>query len=116
MKEIKIKVTDEQYDAYQLDIKYQLHSGFGGQVWDEEALVSPVGTGVATKINFIEKAQKYLISGNLDDLDWLYCPATYRGKPTKNTIKELNKLIHNEESIACVKHWNKYNPDDKIIL
>ena len=116
MKAIILKVSDEQYEAYQLDKKFQLNSDAGGMCWDDEQCIALIGGGVRTTIDFIKKLQKYLETGDESILHWDYCITKYAGKPTKRCLKEIDDMLHNEESIACVKHWNKYHKDDQVQL
>ena len=116
MKEIKLIVTDEQYQGYLLSKKYELHSDSGGCTWDEDDVIYLLHSGYESKIAEIKRFQEYLETHDESVLEWTYCVQKYACKPTKRCIAELNGFLQEQESIDCVKLWNKYHPYDKIIL
>ena len=116
MKTLKLKVTNEEYDAFQLDNKLQLNMHSFHEVVDEKFLSGFIGGGVLTTIN---KLKRIKLSIQNEDWNLLYndfCLKFYKGKPTKSSLKEVYDELHNEKYITVIEHWNKYHPEDKFII
>ncbi|MEX0596276.1 MAG: hypothetical protein WD512_07225 [Candidatus Paceibacterota bacterium] len=125
MKTIKIEfeLTDELYDGYLLDSKYQIQSPAGLWVYDEKQIISfleCLGSGYKNEIETIKKVLKVLINNDMETAFYLQRIVfggglrLHFGKITKPDKDFLIDYLNDPKRIECVEVWNKYHPDDMI--
>ena len=122
MKEIKLKVSDEIYEAYMLDCSFQINSSAGNCVWDDDYVISYLGSGYRTEIEQIKnilivlKFNSKVAWGRVYGCHFRNGISTYKDLPTIKGMEILRNRLQEPATKKCIRVWNKYHPNDKIIV